>query len=402
MNDFIPYGRQQLDDGDIDCVLNVLRGDWLTQGPSITSFESAFAEYVGARFAVACSNGTAALHLACLALDLKETDTLVTSPITFLASANCAQFMGATTAFVDIDPSTWCISVEKLEQELKSRKIDVVVPVHFAGHSSEMAQFKQLQQQYGFKIIEDSCHALGGEYGESRVGSCDYSDIATFSFHPVKHITCGEGGMVTTNSDAIYEKLLRFRVHGMHKNSKEFLNRGMAFDEKGEPNSWYYEMAQVGYNYRITDLQCALGQSQLTKIDKFVERRRRIAEIYDRELASLPNCLIPTEADGVRHAYHLYTLRINFEGVGKSRNRVMSELRSLGIGSQVLYIPVHLQPYYRTKYGYRPGDFPIAEEYYDQCLSIPMFSGLTDSDVDRVIQAVTHVLSSDAGSGSKK
>jgi UDP-4-amino-4,6-dideoxy-N-acetyl-beta-L-altrosamine transaminase len=392
---FLPYGRQNIDQEDIEAVIKVFDGDYITQGPKIREFEEAVAVYVGARYAVACNSGTSALHLACQALGLGDSGKLVTSPITFLASANCAQFVGADSMFVDIDSETYCMSSQELEKLLQKENVDVVVPVHMAGHSADMEAIFELKKKYGFHIIEDACHALGGKYKGIKVGSCAFSEMSIFSFHPVKHITTAEGGAVTTNDKNIYEKLLRFRNHGMHKDSGDFINRELAFDndEDESPNLWYYEMPEVGHNYRITDIQCALGLSQLRKNDKFIENRREIARKYNGNFRESQLITIPFESEDSTHAYHLYTILVDFDKLGKSRNKVMKELLEFKIGTQVLYIPVHLQPYYAKKYGYRLGDFPVSEDYYNHCLSIPIFPSLTNAEVDYVIETVNAVIS---------
>jgi UDP-4-amino-4,6-dideoxy-N-acetyl-beta-L-altrosamine transaminase len=389
---FLPYGRQTIDQADINSVVKVFDSDFLTQGPRIGDFEKAFSEYVGAKYALACSNGTAALHLCCQALGLSSGDKLVTSPVTFLSSANCAQFVNADTLFVDIDSDTVCLSPDKLEDLLKKEDVDVVVPVHLAGHSADMQSIFQLKEKYGFHIIEDACHAPGGKYGQQKVGSCHFSDMSIFSFHPVKHMTAGEGGMVTTNNEDLYKKLLRFRIHGMHKDPSLYQNKELAYDPDGELNMWYYEMFEVGHNYRITDIQCALGLSQLKKNDKGVDKRRLIASQYNEAFRDNMFIKTPIEKTNVKHAYHLYTILVDFDELGKSRNAVMKELRDQKIGTQVLYIPVHLQPYYANKYGTKWGDFPMAEDYYDHCLSIPMFPGLEANEVQHVIDCINKVI----------
>ena len=292
---FLPYGRQTIDQADIEAVKKVFEGDWLTQGPRINEFEKAFSKYVGAKYAVACSNGTAALHLACQALGLCKGGKLVTSTVTFLSSANCAQFVNADTLFVDIDPNTYCMATVELEKLLNNEKIDVVIPVHLAGHSADMKTIYDLKEKYGFKIIEDACHAPGGTYNNTKIGSCKYSDMSIFSFHPVKHITTAEGGMITTNDEQLYNKLLRFRTHGMHKDPALFQNKLLAFDANGDQNIWYYEMCDVGYNYRITDIQCALGLSQLSKNDNSVKKRRSIASRYNTKFRDNPYITTPKE-----------------------------------------------------------------------------------------------------------
>ncbi len=394
MQRFLPYSRQFIDKQDIKKVSNVLREDFITQGPRIASFEKKFAQYVGSKFAVACATGTAALHLSCQALKLGPGGNLLTTPITFVASANCAQFVGADTFFADIDPKNHCISSQSLEKELKKRKIDIVVAVHMSGHSADMKKIYDLKKKYKFKLIEDACHALGGDYKKKKIGSCIYSDVSTFSFHPVKSITTAEGGMITTNNKEIYKKLLIYRTHGIHKISKDFINKNLAFDKDGSPNSWYYEMNNLGFNYRITDIQCALGESQLKKVDKFIKARRRIAKIYNKGFKKNKLIKIPfEEKNNVMHTYHLYTILIDFKKLGKSRNKVMNELKMFNIGTQVLYIPVHYQPYYSKKYGYKSGSFPNSEDYYNKCLSIPIFPGIKNKEINHVIKKVNSIIS---------
>jgi UDP-4-amino-4,6-dideoxy-N-acetyl-beta-L-altrosamine transaminase len=393
VNRFLPYSRQNIDERDIEEVCRVLKEDFITQGPRIERFEKKFAEYVGTKFAVACATGTAALHLSCQALKLGPGKNLITSPITFIASANCAQFVGADTCFADIDLKDHCISAEALEKELKNKKIDIVVVVHMSGHPANLEAIFELKKKFDFKIIEDSCHALGGYYKKKKIGSCAYSDISTFSFHPVKAITTGEGGMITTNNKEIYDSLLKLRTHGIHKNVNFFINKEMAFDNNKNANVWYYEMTELGLNYRITDIQSALGESQLKKIDQFIDMRRKIAKIYNMGFAKNDLITTPAESSNVIHAYHLYTILIDFEKLSKTRNQVMQELKAENIGTQVLYIPVHLQPYYSKKYGFKKGDFPIAEKYYQNCLSIPIFPHLKESEVNHVIDKINLIIS---------
>jgi len=393
INRFLPYSRQNIDKSDIDEVSRVLREDFITQGPRIERFEKKFAKYVSAKFAVSCATGTAALHLSCQALKLGPGRNLITSPITFVASANCAQFVGADTCFADIDIKDHCISVVALEKELKNRKIDIVVVVHMSGHPADLEPIFELKKKFDFKIIEDACHALGGYYKKKKIGSCTYSDVSTFSFHPVKAITTGEGGMVTTNNKEIYDNLLKFRTHGIHKNSNLFVNKEMAFDNNKNVNVWYYEISKLGLNYRITDIQSVLGESQLKKIDKFIGMRRKIAKIYNIGFAKNNLITTPLESSNVMHAYHLYTILIDFEKLSKTRNQVMQELKAENIGTQVLYIPVHLQPYYSKKYGFKKGDFPTAEKYYQSCLSIPIFPHLKKYEVNHVINKINLIIS---------
>ena len=392
INRFLPYSRQFIDSRDIKEVTKVLKSDFITQGPRISIFEKNFAKYVGAKYAVACATGTAALHLSCQALELGPGKKLLTTPITFVASANCAQFVGADTFFADIDLINCCISPKSLEKKLKKNKIDVVVVVHMSGHPANLEEIFKLKKKYKFKLIEDACHALGGFYKKAKIGSCKYSEISTFSFHPVKPITTGEGGMITTNNVQIYKSLLKFRTHGIHKNKNDFINKDMAFDKNGNVNSWYYEMNALGFNYRITDIQAALGDSQLKKIDKFTKKRRQTAKIYNAGFSKNKLISVPKEHHGVRHAYHLYTILVNFKKLGKSRNEIMLELKKNNIGTQVLYIPVHLQPYYSKKYGHKKRDFPEAEKYYESCLSIPIFSNLKKHEINHVITKINSII----------
>ncbi len=390
---FLPYSRQSIDKVDIKKITNVLKSDFITQGPNIFDFEKDFAKYVGAKYAVACATGTAALHLSCLALGINKKSRILTSAVTFVASANCAEFLGANVDFVDIDKNTYCINVNELEKKLKQKKIDLVIPVHLCGHSSEMAKIHRLKKKYNFHIIEDSCHALGGKYNNFKVGSCKYSDISTFSFHPVKPITTAEGGMITTNDETIYQKLLLYRTHGIHKNPLKFKNKNLAFDENNQPNRWYYEMDVLGFNYRITDLQAALGKSQLKRINLFTKKRNQIANIYNKNFKNLKNLKIPFKSKKVLHAYHLYTILVDFKKINLSKNKFMKFLFECGIGSQVLYIPVFLQPYYKRKYNYRPNKFPVSMKYYEQALSIPIFYSLKKTEQNLVIKKIKELLS---------
>jgi|TARA_B100000929_G_scaffold250964_1_gene210770 UDP-4-amino-4,6-dideoxy-N-acetyl-beta-L-altrosamine transaminase len=389
---FLPYSRQSIDKKDIYEVTKTLKKDFITQGPKIYEFEKNFAKYVKAKYAVACATGTAALHIACQSLKLGKGRNLLTSPITFVASANCAQFLGADTHFADIDLDNYCISPSSLEKILKNKKIDIVVVVHMSGHPADLEGINNLKKKYDFKIIEDACHALGSSYKNKKIGSCFYSDISTFSFHPVKPITTGEGGMVTTNSEKIYKSLLKFRTHGIHKNKDDFFNKDMAYDKIGNVNQWYYEMSDLGHNHRITDFQSALGNSQLKKIDKFIQARRKIAKIYNNGFSKNKFIKVPKVNPNTSHAYHLYTLLIDFKRINKSRNEIMKKLRDMNIGTQVLYIPIHLQPYYLKKYGFKIGDFPNAENYYESCLSIPIFPNIKKREIDYVIDRINNLV----------
>ena len=392
MKRFLPYSRQNIDKNDIKSVVQVLKSDFITQGPNIDKFEKEFAKYVESKYAICCATGTAALHLACLALGINSKSKVLTTPITFVASANCAEFLGANVNFTDVDDETYCMSVIDLEKKLKKQKIDLVIPVHLAGHSADMKKIYQLKKKYKFKIIEDSCHALGGKYNGYKIGSCKFSDISTFSFHPVKPITSGEGGMITTNSKKIYEKLKLLRTHGIHKNPNYFTNKELAFDKLHLPNKWYYEMSHLGYNYRLTDIQAALGSSQLTKIEKFAKKRNVIAKYYLKNLKTNNLIKLPVTKVGVRHAFHLFTILIEFDKIKKTRNQVMEELASFNIGSQVLYIPVYYQPYYKKKYNYNPKDFPNASEYYSKALSIPIFFDLKKTEQNFIIKKINKII----------
>lgn len=389
---FLPYSRQNINKVDIKKITDVLKSDFITQGPNIIDFEKDFAKYVGAKYAVACATGTAALHLSCLALGINKKSRVLTSAVTFVASANCAEFLGANVDFVDIDKNTYCMNINELEKKLKHKKIDLVIPVHLCGHSSDMSKIYKLKKKYDFQIIEDSCHALGGKYNNFRVGSCKYSDISTFSFHPVKPITTGEGGMITTNNEKIYQKLLLYRTHGIHKNPLKFKNKNLAFDNNNQPNRWYYEMDVLGYNYRMTDLQASLGKSQLKRINLFTKKRNDIANLYNESFKNVQNLKIPFKNKDVLHSYHLYTIQVDFKKTNLTKNKFMKFLFDCGIGTQVLYIPVFLQPYYRRKYNFNPKKFPVSMKYYQQALSIPIFYDLKKVEQKLVIKKIKELL----------
>jgi len=382
----IPYGRQSINEDDIKAVVDVLVGDWITQGPAIERFERAVAEYCGANYAVAVSSGTAALHLACLTAGLKEGDTLWTSPNTFVASANCALYCGAKPDFVDIDSQTYNLSVDELETKLsiteKGRLPKIVIPVHFAGQSCEMDRIYDLSKKYGFTVIEDACHALGGSYKGSKIGACTYSDMAVFSFHPVKSITTGEGGVVVTNDGGLYQKLMRLRTHG--------ITRDPALMQGESHGPWYYEQVELGFNYRITDMQAALGTSQLRRLDRFMERRHVLVNRYNEALNDLP-LRLPQQHPDNYSAYHLYVVRLELDKINKTHRQVFEGLRYAGINVNLHYIPVHIQPYYQTL-GFDWGDFPEAERYYNEAISLPLYVELTEVDQDRVIAVLKEVL----------
>jgi UDP-4-amino-4,6-dideoxy-N-acetyl-beta-L-altrosamine transaminase len=375
----IPYGRQSISEEDIAAVVEVLRSDLITQGPVAGHFEQAVAKYCGVKHAVAVANGTAALHLACLALDLGPGGLLWTSPNTFVASANCARYVGADVDFVDIDPQTYNMSVDALAEKLEDadragQLPDVVVPVDFAGASCDMVAIRALADRYGFRVLEDASHAIGGRYHDEPVGSCRYSDATTFSFHPVKIITTGEGGMILTNDAALADRARMLHTHGITRD--EALMRGAS------EGLWYYQQLELGYNYRITDMQAALGLSQMGRVDAFVARRNEIAERYLEAFADLPaRCqMVPAEAYS---AYHLFVI----EALERDRTDLYYRLRELDVGSAVHYIPVHLQPYYRDL-GFAPGDFPNAEAYYARAVTLPLYPAMDDRDVEAVIRAL--------------
>lgn len=389
---FLPYSRQTISEDDVKNVVKVLKSDFITQGPNINKFEKEFAKYVGAKYAVSCATGTAALHLSCLALGLDNKSSLATSSITFVASANCAEFLGAKVYLTDIDKDTYCMCPTSLENILKKNKIDVVVPVHMCGHSSDMKKILKLKKKYKFKIIEDSCHSLGGKYNNYKIGSCKYADISTFSFHPVKPITTGEGGMITTNNKEIYQKLLIYRTHGIIKDQAKFQNKKNAFENK-VVNRWYYEMIELGFNYRLTDIQSALGLSQLRKLDTFTSKRNQVAKKYDKAFKNNQNIIIPKIKKKIKHAYHLYTILINFQKIGKTRNEIMTELHKHKIGSQVLYIPIYKQPYYNKKYKLNDKKFKNSEFYYNHALSIPIFPDLKSQEQKYIIKVINKIVS---------
>ena len=388
MNQFIPYGRQDISQADIDAVVEVLRSDWITQGPAIERFEKLVAEYCGAKYAVAVSSATAALHIACLAAGLGIGDILWTSPNTFVASANCGLYCGADVDFVDIDPHTYNLSVEVLEQKLARAELEgklpkVVVPVHFAGQSCEIERILALSRKYGFTILEDASHAIGARYQDNPVGSCLFSDMAVFSFHPVKIITTGEGGMVVTNREDLYEKLIRLRTHGITRNPELM---------QGESHGlWYYQQLELGFNYRMTDIQAALGASQMQRLDEFVSRRRHLAARYNQLLSDFP-LVLPWQHPDTESSWHLYVIRLKLDEIGKTHRQVFEELRQAEIGVNLHYIPVHTQPYYQNL-GFKWGDFPQAEQYYQEAISLPIYYGLSDENQDQVGAVLRNILS---------
>lgn len=380
----IPYGKQNISDEDIQRVVEVLQSDWLTQGPAITKFEETVAEYCGAKYAVAVSSATAALHIACLAAELGSGDQLWTSPNTFVASANCGIYCGAEVDFVDIDERTYNLCPETLKEKLDSSvKIPkVLIPVHFSGQSCEMKKISELTKEYGITIIEDASHGLGGSYQGRKIGSCIFSQMTVFSFHPVKIVTTGEGGIITTNSEELYKKLILLRSHGITRD--ENLMEGQSF------GPWYYEQISLGYNYRITDIQAALGISQMQRIDQFIARRHYLAERYNQLLNQLP-LILPWQHPDNYSAYHLYVIRLKLDQIDISHKEVFQHLRKSGINVNLHYIPVHTQPYYRRK-GFAIGDFPKVEQYYSQAITLPLYYGLTEQEQNYVVERLKEVL----------
>jgi UDP-4-amino-4,6-dideoxy-N-acetyl-beta-L-altrosamine transaminase len=385
---FIPYGRQDINQTDIDAVVDVLQSDFLTQGPVVPAFEKAIGGYCGAQHAVAVNSATSALHIACLALGVGKGDVVWTSPITFVASANCALYCGATVDFVDIDPRTYNLSIEPLAEKLalaeKAGKLPkVVIPVHLCGQPCDMAGIYALGQQYGFKIIEDASHAIGGRYKGEPIGSGRYSDITVFSFHPVKIITSGEGGMAVTNDPMLAKHMRLLRSHGISSAQEDMSARP-------EQEIWNYQQIDLGFNYRMTDLQAALGLSQMQRLDLFVEQRHEIAKRYDLLLADLP-VVTPWQHSDSYSGLHLYVIRLNSAEINKTQRQIYNALYSADIGVNVHYIPVYRQPYYE-KMGFRAGYCPEAEKYYSEVISIPMYPGLTSEQQDFAVQSLNQAL----------
>ncbi len=392
----IPYARQQVNQADIDAVVAVLRADFLTQGPVIPRFEQAIAARANASYAVAFNSATSALHAACLALKLRPGDSLWTVPNTFVASANCARYCGALVDFVDIDPLTWNLSSAELEAKLvrarrESALPSVVVPVHFGGQPTEQERIHTLGREYGFRIVEDASHSLGGERHGEPVGNCRWSDITILSFHPVKIITSGEGGMALTNDADLAASMLMLRSHGITRDPRRFLRPAAREAAGAEPEAWYYEQQLLGFNYRLTDIHAALGLSQLDRLEEFVERRNRLASRYQEMLQDLP-LQLPVVQPGNRSAFHLYVVRVKGANGSRNRRQVFDALRRRGIGVNVHYLPVHLQPYYRAL-GFAEGQFPEAEAHGATAITLPLYPGLTEEQQDEVVSALRDVLS---------
>lgn len=379
----IPYGRQSISESDIQEVVDVLKSDWLTQGPMVERFEAAVAKYCGARFAVAVNSATSALHIACLVAGLGPGDLLWTSPNSFVASANCALYCGAIVDFVDIDPYTYNLSVsalgEKLSHAKKTGRLPkVVIPVHFSGQPCAMESLAELAQEYGFKLIEDASHAIGGKYRGEPVGNCRYSDLTVFSFHPVKIMTTGEGGMVLTNDEPTYQALTRLRSHG--------ITRAPELMQGENHGPWYYQQVDLGFNYRMTDLQAGLGLSQLGRLDQFVVRRHQLVARYNEAFRDLP-LELPWQDQAGYSSFHLYVIVLQLDCMIRSRREVFEELRNRGILVNVHYIPIHTQPYYR-QLGFSQGQFPVSERYYRGAITLPLYYDLREEQQDRVIAAV--------------
>ncbi|WP_025678738.1 UDP-4-amino-4,6-dideoxy-N-acetyl-beta-L-altrosamine transaminase [Paenibacillus massiliensis] len=376
--EFLPYGRQSLDEADIEAVVQVLRSDFLTQGPAIQAFEKKVADYVGAKYAVAFTNGTAALHGACFAAGIGAGDEVITTPLTFLASSNCVLYQGGTPVFCDINMETYNMDPDELERKI-TPATKAIIAVDFTGQPAEMDRISEITLRNGLTLIEDAAHSLGGDYDGRKVGTL--ADMTMFSFHPVKHVTTGEGGVIVTDREDFYRKLIMFRSHGMTRNAEEMTRND---------GPWYYEMQALGYNYRMTDMQAALGMSQMDKLDTFVHRRRELVEIYNKGLANIPGLVLPYQHPKANSSWHLYVVRFLPAYSGASRAEIFNQLRSLNIGVNVHYIPVYLQPYYKGL-GYSEGLCPNAERYYETAITLPLFPKMTDEDAASVIDAVRHL-----------
>lgn len=383
----IPYGKQEITQQDIDGVVAVLQSDFLTQGPKVPEFEKYLTTHTGAAYALAVNSATSALHIACLALGLGPGDVLWTSPVTFVASANCGLYCGAKVDFVDIDPDTYNLCPKQLEKKLIAAKANgtlpkVVVPVHLCGQPCDMEAISRLATEYGFKVIEDASHAIGGSYLNEPIGNCRHSDITVFSFHPVKIITTAEGGAVVTNQKDLADKMTLLRSHGITRDTRQM---------KGESHGgWYYQQIDLGFNYRMTELQAALGITQIQRLDEFIAARHRLADRYNRLLKRLP-IVLPFQLENTHSGLHLYVIRLQLENISLTHREVFDALRKNGIGVNVHYIPVHTQPYYEGL-GFKSGDFPEAEQYYREAISLPMFHGMTEEQQDKVARVLSDIL----------
>ena len=380
----ISYGKQSIDQGDIDAAIRVLKGDWLTQGPAVKNFETDLKNYFGAKHVCAVSSGTAALHLAALTLGWQPNDIVITSPLTFLATANCILYAGATPDFVDIDPISYTIDPNKVEKKVKNyrsigKNVKAIIGIDFAGHPCDWKGLRQIADKYDVQLVNDNCHALGATYFDDKQYAVKYADVATQSYHPVKHITTGEGGAILTNNSDFDEKVRQLRAHGMTKDPN-------LMDKNDGP--WYYEMHEVGFNYRITDFQCALGSSQLKKLDLFVEKRREIAKQYNNLFSNIEYLKTPKVQNTVEHSYHLYPLQINFEKLPLTKVEFFEKMKKAGVNLQVHYIPIHFQPFYGNNYGFKKGDFPISENFYHNEVSLPVYSDFSTDDQKNVIKKI--------------
>jgi UDP-4-amino-4,6-dideoxy-N-acetyl-beta-L-altrosamine transaminase len=377
---YLLYGQQWIDEEDIKAVAEVLKSSYITTGPKVKEFEEKVAGYVGARYAVAVANGTAALHAACFAAGIKKGDEVITSPLTFAASANCVLYQGGVPVFADIDPKTYNIDVENIERKITERT-KAIIPVDFTGQAADLDAILELAERYDLVVIEDAAHALGTEYKGKKIGSI--SHMTEFSLHPVKHITTGEGGVITTNDKKFYKKLLLFRTHGITRDTDLLINK--------EEGTWYYEQLELGYNYRITDIQCALGTSQMKKIDDFVNRRRELVAKYNEFLSQVDGVIIPYEAPYSNSSWHLYVIQLEIEKYRVGRREIFEALKAENIGVNVHYIPVYYHPYYRSL-GYRKGLCPNAEKLYERVITLPLFPAMEDDDLEDVVEAVVKVL----------
>ena len=383
----IPYGKQDINQSDIEAVIAVLKSDFLTQGPQVPLFEKNVSNYCNAQYGVAVNSATSALHVACLALGLGKDDWLWTSPNSFVASANCGLYCGAKVDFVDIDPKTYNLSVEELKKKLIQAKKDnklpkIVIPVHFAGQSCDMQSIHKLSKEFGFKILEDASHAIGGKYLDKPIGGCQYSDITVFSFHPVKIITTAEGGLATTNQKELAEKMQLFRAHGITREPKLMT--------KKTEGGWYYQQIELGFNYRMNDLQAALGIAQMKRLDKFITIRHSLKQRYDELLKDLP-LITPAQSSDSYSSLHLYPVQLKLEQLSKAHNQIFDELRKNGVGVNLHYIPIHMQPYFQNM-GFKKGNFPIVEDYYSRAISIPIYQGLTTELQDKVVKVLKDLL----------
>ncbi|WP_018781146.1 UDP-4-amino-4,6-dideoxy-N-acetyl-beta-L-altrosamine transaminase [Bacillus pseudomycoides] len=378
-NHYLPYGKQSIDEDDIQVVINVLKSDFITTGPTIKQFENQVAAYVGAKYAVAFSSGTAALHGACFAAGISNDDEVITTSMTFAASSNCVLYQGGVPVFTDIKSDTYNIDPNLIKDKI-TNKTKAIIPVHFTGQPVELEKISKIAQEYNLTVIEDAAHALGATYKKKKIGSI--SDMTMFSFHPVKHITTGEGGIITTNNEYYYQKLLQFRTHGITRNPNNLTeNHG----------PWYYEMQFLGYNYRMTDIQAALGLSQLQKLDSFIAKRKQYVSMYNMALKDLPEVILPKQLDHVDSSWHLYIIQLNLPMLKVDRKEIFQALQQENIGVNVHYIPIHLQPYYQ-KLGYQKGICPNAEKLYESIITLPLFSEMSEQDANDVIQAVKKVI----------